>query len=659
MSQMNYGEHSPGILDRNIPDSNRRSVESCPPIFRDASSATTISTPAPIKQSPDFHGADVMGVDLHAREDGEYLVRRHLVEFIDQPELAERPIDKDARIAYIGTDVSNLNYLVKQQFRSQNLSVCHFPSNRMSRQHTCYEPDRLPVEAFQLPSKDVVDRLLDGYFRHVNPGFPVIDETLFMAQYRARDPQNPPSLLLLHAILVVGAHVSQDPKERTSYKAVFFRRAKTLFDARFERNRDTIVQAALLLTWYADGLEDVAANAWFWLGVAARTATGLGMHRDADKSTLVPHNKRMWRRVWWLLFQCDVLVSMQYGRPQSIHLEDSDVQRLRSSDFQDCGAHTQVDYIIQATELCKIISEALRGRFRLSTTPEARSTALRKIDDALANWSLRLPNRLHLQTALSMDLWSANLHLQYNVALILLHRSQPYQQTRAEDHRTSDADVCVTAASAIQSIFQGLCERDELRFLWISSINFLFTALIQLSVEVRFANPVLAISALRRYDSALVSLREVTKFWPHAQSILHFFETSVRLGQPDTANEPRGAGRAPPSPPPTSAARSTQISTSTSSSTRLDVIEIDDSDPASGMVDSTERRLKIGEHRSSRSILTEQHSEQHQEASGTVASTSPSRNAHEENEEVQETWQQWRESCWQQPEFIDDFLFTF
>lgn len=49
--------------------------------------------------------------------------------------------------------------------------------------------------------------MLGAYFLHVNPVFPVVDRDLFMAQYRARDPQNPPSLLLLHALLVAAAHV--------------------------------------------------------------------------------------------------------------------------------------------------------------------------------------------------------------------------------------------------------------------------------------------------------------------------------------------------------------------------------------------------------------------------------------------------------------------
>ncbi|TPX11502.1 uncharacterized protein E0L32_007713 [Thyridium curvatum] len=525
----------------------------------DAASATTSllaqATPrhldeVPVSTIPSYQNAievgnraqeddsGVNGVHADPSVDGEY--KRYLVEFIDQPQITERPIDKDARIMYVGSEVSNVNFLLRQQLGNKTSGVCHYPTNRIARQLTCHEPDRLPVEAFQLPPKKVVDELLAAYFEQINPGFPVVDETLFMAHYHAKDPQNAPSLLLLHAIMLAGAHVLYEQPQRDTYKALFFRRAKILFDARFERNRDVIVQAALLLTWHADGPEDVGANAWHWIGVATRHATGLGMHRDAEKSTLVAHNKRMWRRVWWLLFQCDVLVSLQYGRPQSIHLDDTDVKMLEPGDFHGCGAKTRVDHVIHTAELCVIISKILRRQSRPGTSPEVRLASMRKADESLANWSIQLPQPLQLNIGPNLDPWTALVQLQYNTVLLLLHRQQPYPEAD-DDVRPDDVDICTNAAVAIQQIFQYLNEREQIKYLWTSAINFLFTALIQLSVEVRIANPVLAISAIRRYDSALSSLRRVAEYWPNAQSVIEFFENSVRLqgvNEAQTTQEP-------------------------------------------------------------------------------------------------------------------------
>ncbi|KAH9886815.1 fungal-specific transcription factor domain-containing protein [Xylariomycetidae sp. FL2044] len=487
--------------------------------------ASANSTPSQEGAESHEGGTGLMGHDPDAAgDDVEYIYKRCLVEFMDQDLLTDRPIDRTARLNYVGTDVSNFNFLVQQHFSNITSDTFHFPTNRIARRHTCYEPDRLPIEALQLPPKSTVDKLLEAYFKHVNPGFPVVDEKLFMSQYQARDAENPPSLLLLHAILVVGAHVYYvSQPERESMKAVFFRRAKGLFDARFEDHRDVIVQAALLLTWHADGPEDVAANGWFWLGIAVRTATGMGMHRDAEKSTLVTHNKRMWRRVWWLLFQCDTLMSVQYGRPQSIHLEDTDVQKLKPEDFQDCGSEVRTDYIMQSTELCMIISRALRDRFRPSASSRSRQTVLREIDEELAAWSFQLPPFLKLWPTPSTDPWAASLQLTYNMFLILLHRGQLDSPGARED-----SDICITSANIIQAVFQSLQERDQLRHLWISSINCLFTALIHFNTESRSSSAVLALAALQRYESALYSLRQLARYWPNALSILCFFENSTR-----------------------------------------------------------------------------------------------------------------------------------
>jgi transcriptional regulatory protein AMDR len=68
-----------------------------------------------------------------------------------------------------------------------------------------------------------------------------------------------------------------------------------------------------------------------------------------------------------------------------------------------------------------------------------------------------------------------------------------------------------------------------IKYVWISDINALFTAMVQVSVELRFSNPVLAINALRRFDSSLVSLRKLAEYWINAESILRIFEKSSHL----------------------------------------------------------------------------------------------------------------------------------
>lgn len=585
------------------------------------------------------------------------MYRRYLVEFVDQPELVTRPIDSKARVTHVGTDVSNLNYLVRQHYGPELHAedVVHYPTNRISQRYTTREPAvRLPLDAFELPPRATVDKLLEAYFRHINPGFPVIDETLFMEQYRARDPSNPPSLLLLQAMLVAGAHAlysgSHSKARRAASKGMFFRRAKILLEGQFERNRDTIVQAALLLTWHTDGLEDVTANAWHWLGLAIRTAMGLGMHRDTERSTLVPHNKRMWRRVWWLLFVCDVWVSLQYGRPQGIHLEDCTVGDLKCEDFRDCGPDPQPYEIIQSVRLAIIVSDVVRARAR-SRTPEQRRDALAEAGERLARWTLELPQELHPKMSGS-DIAITNLHLHYNAALILLHRPEPSSRGNghADDsaNRRFNAEVCSSAASTIQTLFQSACQCNEMKTMWLSSINCLFTALIQLRIDVRVSNPLLAVSALKRFDSALSSLKALAEFWPNAQSIVHFFEHSAKAGEAREfrSNEPSaslGVHRQDIREPGAVGHRPATASVAEDPRERVSV------PPWADVQDSRRGRAWVGAEKSNADAAT-----------GTASrhTTACFGNGQNDTENILDAWKDWQTQGWQ-GEWSDEFLFAF
>jgi transcriptional regulatory protein AMDR len=248
-------------------------------------------------------------------ENEETYETRNLADFIGQdlPKVGE--ISRSERLYFIGTEFSNLNYLVRHRaLRMDQKDVLHFGTRRLAR-----KVPSVPEEALKLPPKALADELVRAYFVHVNRGFPIVDEDEFMESYNGSDVPKLVSLPLLNAIFLVGAHVLSSTREdcRTS-TYVFFRRAKLLFDYRFEQHRETYLQVALLLTWQCDNLEDITSNSWHLVGVGSRVAFGMGMHRDARPSTLNAIDKRQWVRLWWCLFQFDVVVSASFGRPQAM-----------------------------------------------------------------------------------------------------------------------------------------------------------------------------------------------------------------------------------------------------------------------------------------------------------------------------------------------------
>jgi transcriptional regulatory protein AMDR len=281
------------------------------------------------------------------------------------------------RISYVGTPTSNLAYLVGQESPHRGDASLHFlfPSIRPAMP---WKPSNdLPLvkwystmvqDVSLLPEKEVCDQIIEAFFAKIHPGFPVVDEAEFRSQYA--DETNPVPLLILQSVLLAGSHVCDHPKvakSRSLVKVALFRRAKALFDLRYENNREHLVQAALLFTWHFEGADDIGANAYYWIGVACRIAFGLGFHRDSSpkaRSVIPVQDRRIQRRLFWVLFQCDVLASLQHGRPLMIDEDECDQPPLAIEDFIEIDGqinhNIHIDYCMQSIKLCYIIISIMK-----------------------------------------------------------------------------------------------------------------------------------------------------------------------------------------------------------------------------------------------------------------------------------------------------------
>nr|RBQ92916.1 hypothetical protein FVER53263_08284 [Fusarium verticillioides] len=470
---------------------------------------------------------------------------RNLADFIGQdlPKVGE--ISRSERLYFIGTEFSNLNHLVRHRaLRRDQKDVLHFGTRRLAR-----KVPSVPEEALKLPPKALADELVTAYFIHVNPGFPIVDEDEFMTSYKGSDVPKLVSLPLLNAIFLVGAHVlssTRDDCRASTY--TFFRRAKTLFDYRFEQHRETYLQVALLLTWQCDNLEDIVDNSWHWIGIGARTAFGMGMHRDARASTLNAIDKRQWVRLWWCLFQFDVMVSASFGRPQAINLEESDTPMLDESHFQGIP-HGNPTFAIEHTKLCIIFSKAMRRRVALRATEADRVVATKEADEELAEFITQLPQSLQIPHS-HPDTWQATLHLSYHNFLILLHRPPPHQDpNRVSPHSATDHSICSDAVVAIDSIFASLRSRKSLCNLWLPSVHVLFTSLLHVASELNSPNPLIAAKSSRMFDSLIHTLQDISQYWIYAKSLLRLFEErAMWKKRPTESSEDRSTQQSQESP---------------------------------------------------------------------------------------------------------------
>lgn len=348
-----------------------------------------------------------------------------------KPKFARAPIKEAGRVAYLG-ESSNLSLLVHDRHGTTDVVHYPLPENIRGARARLTEPDQIEIDilqqrgAFLLPPRALCDELVESFFKWVAPVVPVINRSRFMKRYR--DPKNPPSLLLLQAVLLAGSRVCTNPQlmdasgSTTPAAMTFYKRAKALFDANYEDDRITIVQALILMGWYWEGPEDVTKNVFYWTRVAIVVAQGSGMHRSVEASQLSRVDKRLWKRVWWTLFTRDRSVAVALGRPVSINTDDTDVEMISEEDFVEDEGNPDSEYppdpihvqfFLQYVKLCEIMGLVLSQQY--SVASKARRTNaidLTHSDMALADWLQNCPREVYWERS-RHHFWSALLHSNY------------------------------------------------------------------------------------------------------------------------------------------------------------------------------------------------------------------------------------------------------
>lgn len=200
------------------------------------------------------------------------------------------------RTPYVG-DSSNLNYLV-QQFgdlfggtdarplqdhlhgalltrlgKSTKQKIEHLQASTIDNLHQ--------QGAFDLPSQETSQALLDAYFNYSLAALPVLDRSRFLTAIQ----DGSFSHLLLNSVYLNASIYCSDAviseagfESRYAASLTFYRRAKFFYDAGYETDAIATIQATFLLcSWWSSLLEQ--KDPWYWLGICTGMAQALGMHR--------------------------------------------------------------------------------------------------------------------------------------------------------------------------------------------------------------------------------------------------------------------------------------------------------------------------------------------------------------------------------------------
>ncbi|KAF9692734.1 hypothetical protein EKO04_008966 [Ascochyta lentis] len=115
---------------------------------------------------------------------------------------------------------------------------------------------------------------------------------------------------------------------RKDMKDTMYDRAKCMYDNSGETDKEALLQAALLLSfWHSD--RDSHSQPWYWSGVAINWCHIIGLHRNPDAARVnplvSPQRRNLWRRLWASCLFRDRWLSLTLGRPLRIRLSDCDM----------------------------------------------------------------------------------------------------------------------------------------------------------------------------------------------------------------------------------------------------------------------------------------------------------------------------------------------
>ncbi|KAK9328173.1 fungal-specific transcription factor domain-containing protein [Lipomyces starkeyi] len=336
-----------------------------------------------------------------------------------------------------------------------------------------------------LPSKDVMDVMLEEYFDSVHWFSLVIFEPRFRPEYNSvaegyAYQSQKGFLILLSTVLGMAAwyHSKKSSGSESSLPHEDWNKWRvnllSLAEARFLELMDesslASIQTCLLLgSFYV--YHGRPNSSFALLGATIKSAQAMGLHRDPCRCGTDESEER--KRVWWTIYTWDRFASITYGRPLGINDNDCNVTmpadiyecaRPRCENSDDDSVICYSQYQRQLNMLYIIVSPLIETIFGMRSfgsrkrySADNYAASMQAVSQRLAVWREQLPRNLLFNFDCDIQqnasprrrahhLQALALQLTYDNILIILHRpvlvqqidrlckARPGQESEANDH---------------------------------------------------------------------------------------------------------------------------------------------------------------------------------------------------------------------------------
>ncbi|KAI7902106.1 fungal-specific transcription factor domain-containing protein [Cokeromyces recurvatus] len=319
------------------------------------------------------------------------------------------------------------------------------------------------------PSQYQNDKIIDIYFSHIHPLFPIVHKEKFLKQYRDTVTNGKTPSILIQSVLAltfrfVAQRLPDTIKDADKFADFYFRKVMKRL-RNIGRSRLCYVQAALLVALYLDTDDgDVESIQWLTVGIAIRMAQDLGLHRSCSKWKLPRNEIETRHRVFYACYVIDRWFGAKNGKPLTILDRDFDTDmpspyEMTIDDTAQKGPPIHQSFIL-LIKLSEILGRILKSFY----SPNAKtansnighddSTILAAFERRLENWKISLDEPLNGVYLSELD--KVNLNLFYNTVVLLLYR--PFSQLcvikypNLKPNVAASNEFCTNAANQILNI---------------------------------------------------------------------------------------------------------------------------------------------------------------------------------------------------------------
>lgn len=267
----------------------------------------------------------------------------------------------------------------------------------------------------------------------------------------------PPWRLFLFSICAIGAAaLGQRDKQRA-----FFAQAMRNLDATLSLDHVRSLRALMLISIYSF-YDPEAASAWLCVGTAIRIAIALGLHRQSSQHNLNLINQEIRKRVFWVLYSLDRVLSSILGRPLMLRDCDIDVALFLDlgQDPELTGNNGEPIFADISIALHMVKLRQITGKILVTINKPANSasaedsTTVEQLHRALDDWKAKMP-----RITIAPERTRMRIELEHHEQLMLLYRPSPAYPIPT----ASAISVCANSATAIIDLYSHMIHSFESR----------------------------------------------------------------------------------------------------------------------------------------------------------------------------------------------------